>query len=99
MTIHDVGSTPAVEDLGGLKLLSVLSAEEEFGSEEELIGEVLARASASSLLAYQEGKSSYDEFCDLCVQMEQFCLKHGYEFEKYCYGMEAATPMQRGNCL
>lgn len=42
MTVHDFSSTSAVEDLRGLKFLSVLSAEEEFGSEEEIVGEVLA---------------------------------------------------------
>lgn len=99
MTIHDFSYVPAVEDLRDLNLLSVLSADEEFASEEALVCEVLARASASSLLACQEGKLSYDEFCDLCVQMKKFCIDHGYDFEEYCYGMEAAVPMQRGTYL
>ena len=94
MTLKDCTS-PAMETLRNYKLASYIAKFEEFETEEEIVGEILSRSSASALMAYQAETCTYEEFCDFTTQLEQFCTTYGYDFNEYCYGIDAIKE-QRG---
>jgi len=94
MTLKDCTS-PAMETLRDYKLASYVAKFEEFETEKEIIEEILSRSSASALMAYQTDTCTYEEFCDFTTQLEQFCSIYGFDFDEYCYGIDAANE-QRG---
>ena len=82
-------NSPALQALQNLRILSYIGKDEEFNTEADLVGEVLLRASASALMAYETDRCTYEEFCDAAVELEQFCSIYGYDFHEYCYDMES----------